>query len=74
MDNLGTGNDLVSSGGAIIGGEYVFGANQGLRLTKALSSSSDYAIEIGRQVTGTVGGYNKVIDFQDLTSDLGLTS
>ncbi|GAA6189694.1 VPLPA-CTERM sorting domain-containing protein [Litorivita sp. NS0012-18] len=71
-DTLGAGNDLVASGGTISGGEYIFSGNQGLRLTDALPSTTDYAIELGFSVTDSVGGYNKLIDFQDLASDLGL--
>ena len=71
-DTLGAGNDIVGSGGTISGGEYIFSGNQGLRLTDALPSTTDYAIELGFSVTDSVGGYNKLIDFQDLASDLGL--
>ena len=71
-DTLGAGNDIVGSGGVISGGEYIFSGNQGLRLTDALPSTTDYAIELGFSVSDSVGGYNKVIDFQDLASDLGL--
>ncbi|MCA8928301.1 MAG: hypothetical protein KDC18_09535 [Alphaproteobacteria bacterium] len=71
-DTLGNGNALTASGGTVAGGRYEFGLNQGLRLTDALPSTTDYAMEIKFQVNDSLGGYNKVIDFQDLSSDLGL--
>lgn len=71
-DTLGNGNDLTSFGGTIGGGSYSFADNQGLRLTSALTSTSDYAIEINIQNNDDLIGYKKLIDFQDLTSESGL--
>lgn len=71
-DTLGAGADLTASGGTVAGGSYSFAANQGLRLTSALPSTTDYGIEIKFKVTDSTAGYNKVIDFQDLGSDRGL--
>ena len=71
-DTLSTGADLTTSGGTISNGAYDFSANQGLRLTSALPSTTDYGIEFSLTVTDNVNGYNKLIDFSDLASDLGL--
>ena len=70
-DTLGNGASLVASGGTVGATDYTFGLNQGLRLASALADTSTYAIEMRLRVTDSVGGYNKLIDFQDLTSDLG---
>ena len=71
-DTLGNGVPLTSSGGSISGGRYSFSDNEGLRLTSALPSTTDYGIETRLRVDDSVVGYNKLIDFQDLSSDLGL--
>ncbi|WP_164884973.1 PEP-CTERM sorting domain-containing protein [Rubrivivax rivuli] len=71
-DTLGNGNALQASGGVLGAGGYTFGLNQGLRLTSALPSTTDYAIEMRLRVTDSTSGYNKLIDFEDLSSDLGL--
>lgn len=71
-DTLGNGVDLTDSGGSISGGRYSFTQNQGLQLTSALPSTTDYGIEIRLQGTDALSGYNKLIDFQDLAVDVGL--
>jgi len=71
-DTLSNGNTLIASGGSVVGGRYDFTNNQGLKLTSALADTSDYGIEIKMQINDSLGGFNKVIDFQDLTSDNGL--
>ena len=71
-DTLGNGVDLTASGGTVSGGRYSFSANQGLRLTTALPSTTDYGIEIKVQMNDSLANFNKLIDFQDLTVDLGL--
>lgn len=71
-DSLGNGNDLVASGGTTSGGRYHFGDDQGLRLTDALSDTSNYGIEFRFRFDDDVSGYGKLIDFQDLASDDGL--
>jgi PEP-CTERM motif len=71
-DTLGNGVNLIASGGTISGGRYSFTANQGLRLTSALPSTTNYGIEFRFRVNDSTAGYNKLIDFQDLASDLGL--
>ena len=71
-DTLGNGANLISSGGTVGSGAYSFAANQGLRLTSALPNTTTYGIEINFRVTDSTGGFNKIIDFQDLASDIGL--
>jgi hypothetical protein len=70
-DTLGNGLDLTASGGTVSGGRYSFSHNQGLKLTSALPSTTDYAIELGFQINDSLSGWNKIIDFQDLASDHG---
>lgn len=71
-DTLGNGVSLTSSGGTVGAGRYSFAANQGLRLTSALPSTTDYGIEIAFQINDSLSGFNKILDFQDLASDIGL--
>jgi hypothetical protein len=71
-DTLSNGVDLIPSGGSISGGRYNFAINQGLRLLTALPSTTDYGIEIRFRVEDDVVSFNKLIDFQNLTSDSGL--
>ncbi len=69
-DTLGNGLDLVPSGGTVSGGRYSFGHNQGLRLDSALPGA-DYGIEMRFQMNDSVAGYNKFLDYQQLTADQG---
>ena len=71
-DTLLVGDDLTDNGGTIAGGLYSFTDNQGLRLTAALPDTSNYGIELRFKVIDSIAGYNKLIDFQDLSSDFGL--
>jgi hypothetical protein len=71
-DTLGNGLDLIASGGALGGGRYTFGANQGLRLDSALPDTNDYTIEIKFQMDSVTPFWKKVLDFQNLTTDTGL--
>jgi hypothetical protein len=71
-DSLGNGLDLIAGGGALGGGRYDFGANQGLKLENALSNTSDYAIEIKFQMLTFSPFWKKLLDYQDLTTDTGL--
>lgn len=71
-DSLGSGSDLIASGGSVSGGRYNFSANQGLELNSALLNTSSYGIEMKLKMTDSVAGWNKLIDFESLTSDLGL--
>lgn len=71
-DTLGNGVDLIASGGTISGGRYSFGLNQGLKLNSALLDTSNYGVEFRVRVNDSLSSYNKLLDFQDLGSDLGL--
>jgi len=73
-DTLGNGPDLTSFGGDLAtSGRYTFGSNQGLSLAEALPATDDYAIEIKFQInTPGVSGWNKLVDYQNLTADQGL--
>ena len=62
---------MTANGGSLAATQYVFGANQGLTLTGATNSLSDYSIEMEFSLA-TVSGFNKILDFQNLTSDRGL--
>lgn len=68
----GTGSaTMTANGGSLTATQYVFGANQGLTLTGAANSLSDYSIEMEFNLA-TVSGFNKILDFKNLTSDRGL--
>lgn len=72
-DSLGNGPDLVDEGGTVGGGLYTFGANQGLILDGGLADTTNYAVEMRiAQTGGFADGWRKLLDFEDLTSDLGL--
>ncbi|MEX2453179.1 MAG: LamG-like jellyroll fold domain-containing protein, partial [Rhodospirillaceae bacterium] len=72
-DTLGNGADLVSFGGSLAtSGLYTFSGNQGLRLDAALVDTSTYAIEMKVQMTSNGSFWKKLIDYQNLTSDMGL--
>jgi len=71
-DTLGNGSELASFGGIISGGRYIFGFNEGLGLDSALPSTSNYAIEFKFEMTDDPTFWNKLIDFEDQTSDIGL--
>jgi hypothetical protein len=70
-DTLGNGVDIVASGGSITSGVYNFSNNQGLELSSALANTSDYAIEMSLSVNDSLSGWNKLIDFENLSSDNG---
>jgi len=70
-DTLGNGVDLIAPGGSIAGGRYSFDKNDGLKLTFALPSTTEYGIEFKIHMDNPTG-LSKLIDFQDLTSDSGL--
>jgi hypothetical protein len=54
-DTLGSGPDLVELGGTISGGRYSFSADQGLKLSSGLPSTTVYAIEMKLQGEGLDG-------------------
>src|SRR5579872_1794848 len=70
-------NDLVGSdtltgdGGLVTASGYVFAANQGLTVSSALTNTGNYSIVMDFSFHD-LGGYRKILDFEDLTSDLGL--
>jgi acetyltransferase-like isoleucine patch superfamily enzyme len=70
-DELG-GPDLVPNGGTLQDNGYVFGPGQGLSLTNVLNPTN-YSIEMLFRVDSTTGlGVTaKLIDFANLTSDVG---
>jgi hypothetical protein len=65
------GPDLVAMGGALTSGGYDFAANQGLSLSSANIASGEYTIEIGFRFDA-LSGYQKILDFKNLTVDDGL--
>jgi parallel beta-helix repeat protein len=69
-DALG-GPALVDLGGVLTAGGYQFGPNQGLNLSGTINSSAEYTIELLFSFDA-LSGYQKIIDFADLGSDLGL--
>lgn len=73
-DTLGNGADLTASGGSLTTpGRYSFGPNQGLSLTSALASTTDYSIELSFRIdVGSIFEWNKLIDFANLATDSGL--
>jgi hypothetical protein len=68
-DSLG-GPALVGTG-SVSGGSYVFAQNQGLSLSNGFADGAEYSIEM-KFTFSDVGGYRKLIDFKNLTSDSGL--
>lgn len=71
-DTLGNGTALTSNGGAVAGGLYTFGPNQGLRLTDALPSTTTYGLEMRLRFDHNIADWAKLVDFQDRTVDHGL--
>jgi hypothetical protein len=65
------GPDLTSGGGTVAGGRYVFDANEGLSLLNGLEDVADYSVVIVMEFD-EFDGYQKVIDFENLTEDEGL--
>jgi hypothetical protein len=70
-DELG-GPSLVVGGGFFSEGSYFFGPNQGANLNSAITPD-EYSIELVFAFDA-LGGYQKIIDFKDLTDDTGLYS
>jgi hypothetical protein len=64
------GPTLVSNGGSLSASGYSFAANQGLSLSNAIDPNN-YSILLDYSLSDTAG-WNKVIDFKNLTSDNGL--
>jgi len=71
-DHSGSGPSLTPHGGALNGGIYTFGTNQGLSLDWSGFNPETYAIDI-RFSFNTVGGsWLKILDFEQLSLDEGL--
>ena len=68
-DSLG-GPALVGLGGTVSPTGYAFGADQGLSLSSAINANN-YSIEVDFSLD-TTGGYRKIVDFKNLTSDNGV--
>lgn len=65
------GPAAVPLGGSLVGGGYVHGLNQGLKLPPGVVPRTTYSIEL--VVTpNSVDGYRKLIDFKGRTTDSGL--
>ena len=69
-DSLG-GPSLIPNGGTLNAADYSFGPSQGLTLSNALPNPAEYSILIDFSFS-SLGGYRRIIDFKNLTSDTGL--
>ena len=65
------GSPLVPAGGTLGAMDYSFGPNQGLALGGGLLDPAHYSIETVFRFNNTTG-FNKIIDFKDLTVQPGL--
>jgi hypothetical protein len=70
LDSLG-GPGLSPDGGVLSSGGYSFGRGQGLSLSGALPSGSNYAIQVHFRFDLN-GGWDKIIDPHNLGPDIGL--
>lgn len=70
LNETSGGPALASLGGSVVEGEYVFAAGQGLLLTDLAIASSAYAFELSFRLDAP-GGFQKVIDFLNRSSDSG---
>lgn len=64
------GSSLSPDGGTLSASGYTFGPNQGLTLSNAINPTN-YSIDMTFSLTD-LGGYRKLVDFKNLTSDNGL--
>jgi len=73
-DSLGVGASLTSKGGVLDNGRYAFTNGQGLALDiySLFNPVDSYAIEMKFKTDDGFSGYNRLIDWSDLNSDLGL--
>ncbi|MEO1574563.1 MAG: LamG-like jellyroll fold domain-containing protein [Pseudomonadota bacterium] len=72
LQNSESTQALISHGGSIEGGHYVFDINEGLSLTNALADPATYTIEMRVLMDDLEGGsYRKLIDFQERALDEG---
>jgi hypothetical protein len=76
FEDANGGPSLTPLGGTLIVAgilhRYEFGANQGLNLASALANPAHYSIEIVFTWHALSGGWQKIIDFHNLTSNVGL--
>ncbi len=72
LDDALGGPSLQADGGTLDAGRYVFGANQGLRLTGALADPGTYTIVFVVEFDALTPQFKKLLDFQSRTSDYGL--
>jgi hypothetical protein len=70
-DTLG-GPSMVALGGSLDSTGYYFEANQGLNVSSALANPGTYSIEIVFRWNELTGAWYKILDFHNLTSDVGL--
>src|SRR5688572_22486947 len=69
-DFLPGGTALTSAGGTLGANTYTFSNNQELSVSNVLANGADYSLGIRFSFTENAG-YNKFVDFKDLTSDTG---
>jgi hypothetical protein len=67
------GPALTSGGGSLSATGYTFATGQGPTLSNALTATGSYTIQVVFTPT-TVSGYQKILDFKNRTSDIGLYS
>lgn len=69
--DLYAGPSLVSNGGTLGPNGYTFLANQGLSLSNVFSAGASFSVAI-QSSFDVQGGWQKILDFKDGTSDNGL--
>ncbi|HEX4794261.1 MAG TPA: SdrD B-like domain-containing protein [Humisphaera sp.] len=67
------GPALKTGGGTLSATGYTFANGQGPSLSSALTAISSYSIQVVF-TPSTIGGYQKILDFKNRTSDIGLYS
>ena len=75
-DSLGSGPTLVAHGGSVVGGNYVFGGNQGLtlELSGVDAASYDLTLRFSFESVGAGVSWRKIVDFEGRDTDEGLYS
>ena len=76
IDSLG-GPNLVPTSGSLGASDFTFGnpvnsVNEGLSVSNALVDPADYSIEMRFRWTGDDGGWGRILDFKDSSTDFGL--
>ena len=73
-DSLGSGPAMVANGGSVVGGDYVFGPNQGLSLDWSNFNAARYDITLrfSFTTTGVGASWRKIVDFEARETDEGL--